>query len=326
MHTSHRFDRLGRLLILGAVLLRIGSEPLIMQPIWSKVKSIRSQNSLLQAMLYLELGEKISLQAPPLGGFLKVHCPEAQAVFAPLTFSASDSERISIYSTSSYEIDKQTLLNQPLAGDFSGDGPKILIVHTHASECYSPDWDEDYHSMDTEQNMVRVGTEMARIFEQNGISVLHESGINDANGYDNAYARMSETIEAYLEEYPTIQMVLDVHRDAYEAVGGGVGGNVVEVDGAESAQLMLVMGTDENGDYHPNWQGNLSCALKTQAVLQAKYPNLCRNLVLRRSDYNEALTPCSMLVEVGASGNTLEQALTAARCFAQAVCTVIQSG
>ena len=346
MHTRHSFGRFNRWIVIGAVVLRLATEPAITQPIGQALTRLRTQPLFARAMLYLEFG--CSSQYPavtPEPGQITVKKPAEEAptqaaqgtvaaptqTSQPLTFTEADSEGIHIVSTCSYTVDKAELLNRPLAGDFSGDGPKILIVHTHASEAYTPesadDYDPsgDYHTMDTDYNVVRVGTEMAQVFEAHGISVIHDTSINDAAGYSDAYDRMADTIAGYLEEYPSIQMVLDVHRDAYEGVDGQPGGNVVTVDGEESAQVMLVMGTDESGQYHPNWQDNLSCALKTQAVLQRDYPELCRDLVLRRIRYNQNQTPCSMLVEVGASGNTLSQALVAARHFARAVCQVIES-
>ncbi len=351
MHTRHSFARFNRWLLTAAIVLRAATEPALTGPALQFLSRLRNQPMVAQAMLYLEFGASYSA-AEPQPGVVTVRQaatqpPEVQTEpepseqpaeseptepAAPLSFTQADSDRIQIASTCSYTVDKVDLLNRPLAGDFSGDGPKILIVHTHASESYTPDAGEsydgasDYHTSDTEYNVVRVGTEMARVFEENGIPVIHDQSINDAAGYDDAYDRMAQTIRGYLERYPSIQMVLDVHRDAYEGADGQPGGNVVEIDGQDSAQVMLVMGTDENGQDHPNWQGNLSCALKTQAVLERDWPDLCRDLVLRRISYNQNQAPCSMLVEVGASGNTLSQALVAARCFADAVCRVIENG
>lgn len=347
MHTRYSFGRLNRWLLVGAAVLRLATEPAVTTPAWQALTRLRTQPLLARAMLYLEFGCAVQYPASaPEPGQMTVYqpaseptepvapsIPEATEVIAPqtLSFSEADAESIHIVSTCSYAVDKTALLHQPLPADFSGDGPKILIVHTHASESYTPDAENmydatgDYHTYDIDYNVVRVGTEMAQVFEANGISVIHDTSINDAAGYSDAYDRMADTIASYLSEYPSIQMVLDVHRDAYEGLDGKAGGNVVTVDGAQSAQVMLVMGTDESGQDHPNWKGNLSCALKTQAVLQRDYPELCRDLVLRRISYNQNQAPCSMLVEVGASGNTLPQALVAARRFAQAVCRVIQS-
>lgn len=337
MHTRHSFQRLNRWILATAVLLRLITEPVIVTSGLSALHKLRESVTFARAMLYLEFGCNSDYPAAaPKPGQLTVERPaepepEAVAVFAPvkpvqpLVFTEADSNAIHIASTCSYTVDKSELLNRPLAGDFSGQGPKILIVHTHASESYADRATDDYHTADTNYNVVRVGTEMAQVFEENGIEVLHDTSINDAAGYNDAYSRMADTISGYLQQYPSIQMVLDVHRDAYEALDGSAGGNVVTIDGEESAQVMLVMGSDENGQYHPNWQDNLSCALKTQAVLQRDYPDLCRDLILRRSAYNQNQTPCSMLVEVGASGNTLDQALIAARHFAAAVCKVIKN-
>ena len=117
-------------------------------------------------------------------------------------------------------------MTQPSALDFSGDGPKILIVHTHASEAYTPEDGFSYEpsgelrTQDETRSVIRVGSEIARILEDAGIETLHDTTANDYPSYNGSYARMEAIIESYLAEYPSIQMVLDVHRDAVEDQAG----------------------------------------------------------------------------------------------------------
>lgn len=345
-----RWRRVCLSVILSALLLRLVTSPGITARIGSRCAALGTDSRFISLLLYLEFGcsgdcpevnapqagsvtvrGSASTQAQAQDAEVPSGAAQVQNAASPLSFSQSDLRGINIVGNCTYSVDQWALLQQPLSVHFSGSGPKVLIVHTHASEAYTPsggseyDASGEYRTSDSSCNVIRVGEEIAAVLEENGISVLHDTTLNDADGYSDAYDRMGERIADYLSRYPSIQMVLDVHRDAFSNADGTPAGTVCTVSGEESAQLMLVMGTDQGGLYHPDWQENLSCALKLQALLQRTYPGLCRDLALRCSRYNQELTPCSMLVEVGATGNTLPQALTAARAFAEAVSALILS-
>ena len=249
----------------------------------------------------------------------------------PLTFTDQEASAITVSGTCSYSFDKASLLQQPVSADFSADGPLVLIVHTHTTESYTPESGQSYEellharTLDEAYNMVRVGRQIASVLESNGIGVIHETTINDYPSYNGSYDRMKTIIEENLAKYPTIQMVLDVHRDAAADASGNPLPRVTAFDDGDYAQLMLVVGTDEGGLYHPNWQQNLSTALKLQALLERSYPGLCRDLNLRRERFNQNQTPCSLLVEFGTDGNTLTQALRSAGAFGQALSELILS-
>ena len=183
---------------------------------------------------------------------------------------------------------------------------------------------DSLRTLDERYSVIRVGDEIADILTEAGISVLHDTQPNDYPNYNGAYERMRQTIESYLTEYPSIQMVLDVHRDAAEDADGNPVALTAEVNGEACAELMLVVGTDEGGLTHPAWQENLANALKVQALLNRSAPGLCRNLDLRTERFNQHETPGSLLVEVGASGNTLAEALRAARIFGQALAVFLR--
>ena len=247
----------------------------------------------------------------------------------PLVFSPEEADAIAVTGGCTYDFDKQALLTQPVTLDFSGDGPKILIVHTHASEAYTPEAGFTYEPSDTlrtqdeTRSVIRVGSEIARILEDAGIETLHDTTHNDYPSYDGSYARMQTIIESYLAQYPSIQMVLDVHRDAVEDRAGFPAALTASIDGEDYARLMLVVGTDEGGLPHPRWQENLANALKLQALLNRQAPGLCRDIDLRTERFNQHETDGSLLCEFGASGNTLSQALRTARVFAAALVSFV---
>lgn len=207
-------------------------------------------------------------------------------------------------------------------------GPQVLIMHTHGTESYARDGTEPYtetgvaRTTDTSYNIIRVGDEIARIFEEMGLNVIHDRELYDYPSYNDAYDKARAGIEAHLAQYPTIQMVLDVHRDALVGEDGTVYKAVTRIDGVDTAQVMLVLGSSEGGE-HPNWMQNLSLACRIQESMNTLYPTLARPMTMRSSRYNQQLSNGSLLVEVGTHGNTLQEALAGARLFARAAGQVL---
>ena len=181
------------------------------------------------------------------------------------------------------------------------DAPQVLIVHTHGSEAYT----------------MPLGDELARVLSGYGISVLHDRALYDDPEYNGAYYRAEDAIEAYMEKYPSIGFILDVHRDALEDKAGHQY-KVVTREDPDCAQVSLVMGSSWEG-----WQENLKFAVAVQQHLTERYPTLMRPLTLRNSDYNEYFTPGSLLVEIGAAGNSLDEALKAVRVFGEGFAEVV---
>ena len=250
----------------------------------------------------------------------------AEVTKLPEAFSAAEADAITIAGACSYAVDKAALLTRPSALTAKADGPKVLIVHTHTSEAYTPEPGWEYESSDplrtgdAEHSVVRLGTRVAELLNAHGIETLHDTALNDYPSYNGAYERMRQTIEGYLAQYPSIEMVLDLHRDAANDPAGMPVAFTAEVGGARCAQLMLVVGSDEGGLTHPDWKENLANALKLQALLNRIAPGLCRDIDLRTERFNQHETPGSLLVEFGCTGNTLAEALRSADYLAQALC------
>lgn len=241
--------------------------------------------------------------------------------------SLPDAASVTIVNRAGVTLDMDALLSQPLPKLQISDEPLILIVHTHATEAFSGgDYAQSgtYHTLDTTQNVVRVGQALADKLNACGIPTLHDTTLNDALGYDDAYERTAEVIERYLAEYPSIQMVIDVHRDAITDTNGEELAMRTELNGQSAAQLLFVMGTDAAGLEHPNWEGNLAFALQMQAYCTADAPDLFRELSLRSARYNEHLTPYSVLLEVGSAGNTLDEAIRSIEFFGAKLAELLQ--
>ena len=222
---------------------------------------------------------------------------------------------------------RQTLDGIRFDGTFAaapgGESPQVLILHTHGSEAYTMPAGEEYvdtgsfRTADASVSVIRVGDELARVLSGYGLSVLHDRALYDDPEYNGAYYRAEDAIEEYMAKYPGIRFILDVHRDALEDKAGHQY-KVVTREDPDCAQVSLVMGSSWEG-----WQENLKFAVAVQQHLTESHPTLMRPLTLRNSDYNEYFTTGSLLVEVGAAGNSLDEALKAAQLFGQGLAEVI---
>ena len=212
----------------------------------------------------------------------------------------------------------------PVEISLEAEGPQILIMHTHGTEAYTMDGTDIYTPSDTSRttdpnyNVVRVGEEIAGVLTEMGFSVLHDTSLYDYPAFSGAYDRSKAGVERYLAEYPSIRIVLDVHRDALVGENGETYKTLATVDGAETAQVMLVVGSNDTGLEHPRWKENLTLAIRLQGGMNALSPTLARPITIRTNRFNQQLTTGSLLVEVGSHGNTLQEALAAARLFARA--------
>ena len=283
-----------------------------------------------QSVTAATASEKVELpEKPPDTSTQVVVQEEPEPAFIPVTFTGQEAEAIAIGGSAKSTVDKTSLLLSPLNMQADTE-PQVLIVHTHTSEAYTPEagWEyeatEKFRTLDPEYNVVRVGAAIAEELEALGIAVIHDTTVNDAPQYQGAYERSYDRIAAQLAAHPSIRIVLDIHRDAAEDSEGNALPRRTVIQNENCAQLMLVVGTDEGGLEHPNWRENLSFALKLQALLNRDQPTLCRDLSLRRERFNQHFTPCSLLVEVGAAGNTMAEALPAAKYLARALAALIQ--
>ncbi len=236
---------------------------------------------------------------------------------------------LTVYNRAGIPLDLASLLTREADIGWTEQAPQVLIYHTHGTEAYAmtpgdPYQESDpYRTTDTRHNMVRVGDELAAALKANGISVIHDRTLYDYPSYNNSYARSLEGVEALLAEYPSIRVVIDLHRDALEAADGTVYKTVADIDGQTAAQVLLVLGTDAAGQPHPGWQDNLCFALEIQRQLDADWPTLARPLTLRSYRYNQQVLPGALLIEMGTHGNTLEEALCSARLLGQSISVVL---
>ncbi|MBP1550491.1 MAG: stage II sporulation protein P [Oscillospiraceae bacterium] len=193
--------------------------------------------------------------------------------------------------------------------------PQILIMHTHATESYEPYerdfYDSSFNSRTTDptMNMIAVGDEIAAELEAAGIAVLHDTTLHDYPSYNGSYDRSRETVQKYLDEYPSIKIVLDVHRDAIERDSGDRIAPVAEIDGKNAAQVMIISGCDDGTMDMPDYMKNFRFAALLQNQLESDWEGLTRPVLFDYRKYNQDMTTGSILIEVGGHANSIDQAL-----------------
>ena len=200
--------------------------------------------------------------------------------------------------------------------------PQILIMHTHASEAFTPAGRDLYpasdtcRTEDTNYNIVHVGDVLADTLASAGLQVLHDRTIYDYPSYTGSYNRSGAAVQEYLNQYPSLRIVIDLHRDAL-CSDSVVYKTVAELPDTACSQVMLLVGTNASGLYHPYWEENLRLAVYLQDAVNAAHPTLMRPITLVNERYNQHLTRGSLIIEVGSSGNTLREAIRAVRLFGE---------
>ncbi len=265
---------------------------------------------------------------PPAG----VKTGTVQTKTLPLSAANTVAEKVHISNKTGLTLNAQGYLDQGMPFALTDTGqPQVLIVHTHATECYL-DGDYGYYissastrSTDNTKNTVRVGEVLAGVLNQAGIVTINDATQHDYPNYTGSYTRSAATIEEYLEKYPSIQVVIDLHRDA---IGGGDSAKIkptAVVGGKKAAQVMILAGCETGSvENFPNWQENLRFCLQLQRQLETDYGDLARPLLLKACKYNFDILPGSILVEVGTDANTLEEAEYSATLLGQALVQIIK--
>lgn len=208
--------------------------------------------------------------------------------------------------------------------------PQVLIVHTHTTESYEPyqrtyyDSSFPFRTRDPRHNMIRVGEALAERLASHGISVLHDGTIHDYPAYTGAYDRSEATIRAALEKYPSIKVIIDLHRDAMSSADGSRTAPAFAVNGRSAAQFMIITGCDDGrfGNM-PEYRQNLSLACLIQQSAEELYPGLSRPVLFDYRNYNQHISTGSLLIEVGSHANSLDEAVYTGEllgdCMAQAL-------
>ncbi len=195
------------------------------------------------------------------------------------------------------------------------DAPQVLIIHTHTTEGYMTYAAGYYNAADRERttnharNVCAVGDAMVKTLAAHGITTIHDTTVHDSP-YSGAYTRSAKTVQKYLEKYPSVQVVLDLHRDALMEGANGLVKPTVTIDGKKAAQMMIIAGAlSTDALPNPHTAQNLALAAQWQKALTDRYDGLMRPLSTVGSRYNQHLHAGYLLVEVGSEGNTVAEAV-----------------
>ena len=264
--------------------------------------------------------------------------PEGHTPIIPMDLSLSHYGSKYINNATGYTPDISALLMKDF-GNFLKNGinllsastmPKVLIVHTHGTEAYSeegatfcPNESVGMRSSNVNENVVAIGKLIADELNSSGIPTAHCTVMHDSIQYKDSYARAEETIREYIERYPSIELVIDIHRDAVLKSSGELIRPVAEKNGEALGQVMFVVGSDWSGEECPSWENNLALALKMREALNSKCYNLCRPVNLKGNTYNQEIAKYSLLIEVGASGNSLAEAQRSAKLIAESLMELV---
>ena len=325
MNHQERCLRVGAAAILCAIVFRLG-----LGGIFQPIGEFLARPTISSWLIYLETGRivRFSTSSEEILFFASESAvpifditPEEPTI--PV-FSAQDAAAVSVKYYATCRADLEELMARPLNWNLATGEPTVLILHTHGTESYTKSPGEKYtessayRTLNEGYNMISLGDHLAQALESAGIGVVHDRTLHDYPSYSGSYSSARKSIRAYLEEYPSIQLVLDLHRDA-----SGDNKNQLKtsatVDGVASAQLMIVVGTDDSGLSHPEWEENLSLALKLYGQLERSAPGICRYISLRAQRFNQDQHPGALLIEVGGAGNSHTEAMLATSVLAKAI-------
>lgn len=312
MDIHKRSLQIGLGVLLCALVFRLGGG------IADKLATFLSRPQVASTLLFLETGRVVRAAEPELPTELPEETvPETVAPTLPqpepAVFTAADVARVKVNNQAGKAIDVSALLQTALSWDLKQDEPTVLIYHTHGTESYSEI--SGYRTRDNNYNMVSIGAAVTKRLTDAGISVIHDTVTHDYPSYDGSYTASRKSLQQYLAEYPSIRLVIDLHRDSMTDNAG----KQIQTSVNGAAQMMLVIGAQAG-----SFQENTALAVKLHALLERNCPGLMRPLCIRPQRFNQDLLSGALLIELGAAGNTRQQALKSADILCDALLELAQ--
>jgi stage II sporulation protein P len=217
----------------------------------------------------------------------------------------------------------------------TGQGPQIMIYHTHSREAYKPDPSDPYEVAeafrcnDLNHTVVRVGDVLTRHLETKGISVLHDRAEHEQGNHSTSYERSLKTLQKRMKEYKSLKVFIDIHRNAYkEGSAKKPDDEVVIIDGKRVAKVFVVIGTGEGylGGFKdkPNWKENYKFAMRLTNKLNELHSGLAKPIYVKPSRFNQHVSTKAILIEVGSNLTTLEEAERSTKYLAEAISQIAE--
>lgn len=250
-------------------------------------------------------------------------------------FAASGTSYDNFYvkNSTDYVMNFGQLLSAPLGFTMENTSePQVLIVHTHTTEAYVKKdlgyyyQGQEFRSTNDSENILRVGEAIIKTLNKNGIGAVHAKEYHDDPAYNGSYDRSEQTIYKYMEQYPGIKVIIDIHRDSigYDDERGKIKPTFV-AKGKKAAQVMIMSGYDPYNEYgFPEWESNLKFALRLQQKAETMYPGMTRPLYFGDFAYNMFINSGSLLIEVGTEVNTLNEAVYSGELLGDVLSSVLK--
>lgn len=219
----------------------------------------------------------------------------------------------------------------PSFGALDSGLPSVLIYHTHTSESFLPygeTFDADYpnRSGDPSRNMTAVGDAICESLSERGISSVHDCTVYDAPMFTGAYYRSADGMTKILEKYPSIKIVLDIHRDGIINADGSLVAPIAGIDGKNAAQFMIITGCDDGDMDMPDYMENFKLACLLQNCAEEAYPDLARAMLFDYRNYNQDISTGALLIEVGSHGNSLDEAVYTGELLGNIIADALEKG
>jgi len=273
-------------------------------------------------------------QDPLLQGQPPAEIPQGAVAIVSKDLSCSTLGNGYLHNETDYIPSLNELLNLKTGEYSESTVPRVLILHTHTSESYLKEGSayvegsvgDVIYSNNAEENVLSVGAVLCQTLNENGVPAIHCQISHDASGLSGSYERSAETVRAYLREYPSIEYVIDLHRDSIMTSDGSIVRSETKINGEPTAQVLAVVGSDRNGTVFANgWEHNLALALQLRELLNANGATLCRPVSLRTSSFHQELSKYSLLLEIGTAANSPNEAKRAAVLVGEALAKLIQA-
>ena len=225
---------------------------------------------------------------------------------------------VKIKNETSFDLSDEDLNPDKLKIDKSN----IIIFHTHTCESYTSSKEYTYtptgnfRTTDLKYSVARVGDELTKCLTKYNFNVIHDKTYHDYPSYNGSYSRSLTTVSKLLKNTKA-DIIIDLHRDAIGSYSSYA--PTVKIGDDECAQIMFVIGTDGGKLKHPNWKSNLQFAIKLQEKANKEYPGLFKPIILRNSRYNQHLSKAACIIEVGSTGNKLEQCINSMKYLAKVI-------
>lgn len=332
--------RTGKRLLSAFLSLTVLSAALVL-PVWAHQQSGEIGGTLLQTEIPSEppkalpvMGEELTEQQPLLLQAATVPPHGNGGIVSEETVGGGSGigQGVYIKNASGVSTDWSALLEGETVQFADTDQPQVLILHTHTTESYMTYYAGYYNNedvgrpTDVHKNICAVGEVLANRLRSAGIGVIHDTALYDYPEYTGAYGRSRQTVEEITEKYPSICLVIDLHRDAILRDSVTRVKPTVTVDGQKAAQVMLVLGAGESADNpNPTWRENVRLGFRLASALAAIEPDLSRPVSLTESNYNQHLLPqgAMLLLEIGTDVNTFSEAMVSASLVGDALVSIM---